>query len=206
MCSDGSLVAAAGELAGPCSGFLKANKPSPELHLWAWDVSGAPQPDRVRALVHMRGRIRPAAPIVEKVLREQWLEDVACFDPRLVVLTVRGDSGTTTQQHVVPLDDYQSAEPDPMTGWEAGWLSHLSRDHESDLRRLAQQQVPLHADDVVRPWYTDSSCIELRIYRGGTTEDLHIPFPYSVRCGCEAIAVLQEMVSSNPTAPRRPQA
>ena len=199
---DGSVVAPLEELGGPCADRLAAGAPSPVLELWAWDLSDAPQPDRLRAKVYLQGRVRPITIAPGESGADRV--DCACFDPGLVRLTVYGHGGADVQSWPVPIAEFRSAPLDPLAGWERGWLRHLDRDHRHDLRVLASRYTCLRAQDVVRPWRADRHGIVLRVYRQHEVCDVDVPFGPGVACGCGAKEALQNLLTNTPAPDHTP--
>lgn len=190
-------MAPLGELAGPCAERLEAGLPSPMLDLWAWDLCDVPQPDRVRARVHLRGRVRQVH--VVGPLQRYWADEpVACFSPEIITLSVVRAGGSRTDMQVVALPEFQAARPDPLAGWERSWIRHLSEHHSDELGRLTERHMSLVQSDVVRPWRATRSGIAVRVYRANVTNSIPLPFPWQVNCGCEANRAFEQLVGELP--------
>lgn len=206
---EGEVLCNARHAAGPCVVHLLRGRPSPPLDLWAADVGGAAQPDRLRGAVRARGVITPVdEPVDDDVLSSLHADrldnPVVAFVPESVHVVPYDPARGWVAPVEVPLPDYEIALPDPLAGWEQGWLAHLAGHHESDLRELADGRVGLLADDVVRPLLADERGLTLRVYAaGGSPRDIQVGFPRLARCGHDAVAALRTLVG--PPASRPPQ-
>ena len=152
MTTDGAVIAPLRELAGPCGERVLAGEPSPLLDLRSWDLCEAPQPDRVRAIVRLRGHVHRVQPHQASALRARWGEELACFDPRTVEVTEAPGPGARTRRWIVPIADYRAAQLDPLVGWERQWVRHLGAHHPNHLRSLAARHTRMTDRDIVHPW------------------------------------------------------
>src|SRR6185369_15194984 len=104
------------------------------------------------------------------------------------------DVGAVT---VVPLRDYASARPDPLSGTEAALLGHLVTGHPGELRRLAEL-VPPEVRAGAVPVALDRYGLVLRC----GTEDVRLPFGAPVQCPRELPARMRELLARAGATPR----
>lgn len=183
---------------GPCARRLLAGEASPRLDLIATDVTAVPQPDRVRAVVRMTGRVEAcAAPrhcFLQQHLGLEPGEPMARFLPDLVSLKHRDNSGRPLHTHVKAAD-YAAARSDPLAAWEARWTTHLDTGHAAHLRKFVERDVALTSQHTVRALQADSTGLTVRIYGPDDTRDHHVAFPTPARCGCQAIRAFHQLVA-----------
>lgn len=202
--ADGSLLLCApptgsGEPGSPLA--LAGRLPGPVLTASLTDVAGVPQPDRVRGRVRLTGALGvvdgPLPAGVAAHLGAGPGRPVLRLRPHRVAIDWRVGTQQAGWQRVDPAA-YAAARPDPLAGWEAGWTSHLDRDHPGLAAALARSVRPdLDPALVVRPLLVDRGGLTLRVDHGrGRTEDLHLPLGREVRCGCDAKLALQELVDT----------
>lgn len=193
----GRVIVDARDAVGRCLPYLLAGRVSPAVDLLAVDVATTPQPDRIRATVRMHGTIAVIAePLPEAQRRHLGLEPadpVARFTPASVRVDWRVESPTTA---ALEPGVFAAARPDPLTGWESGWLRHLDADHRPLLARLVEDVTGLLHGESVRALLADSTGIVVRVYGTGSTRDVRIPFPAPVGCGCQAIRAFSALVSA----------
>ncbi|KPI20916.1 Protein of unknown function DUF2470 [Actinobacteria bacterium OK074] len=123
------------------------------------DVAPVPVRSRIRARVWIAGWFAPE-------------EEQLAFRPTRVVL--RQPSGAV----VVDLDDYASADPDPLTTAESRLLTHLADCHADAVERLTRLVEPdsLHGAVRVQPLAVDRHGLTLRIERVRGHGDVRLTF------------------------------
>lgn len=173
--ADGTLWSTTTDLAGRCRAHLRSGATSPMLSVWAWDIADVPQPDRMRAMVHLRGKVRLVTNRVSCSLAEYWNQDVACFTPRSVVFNTYVPGSGFAHKHVVALPTYRAASPDTWAKNEGEWLRRLDKKHSAELRDIVQQHTTLGITDTVKPLALTQRAITCRIYRSTHVEDITVP-------------------------------
>ncbi|PID53707.1 MAG: hypothetical protein CSA58_11525 [Micrococcales bacterium] len=192
----GSVWAPIDDLAGPCGDRLRTHSQSPLLDMWAWDISDVPQPDRLRAVIHLRGQVRLPRDNEADALVLHWGEDVACFTPKIVIAKVNSLGRGLSTSHVIALNSYRCATADPLAGWEGVWMRHLAQHHQNEVRQLARHHTCLRKEDVVKPLSADEGGLVLRVYRDGEAEDVPVPFAAPVRSSCEAVRATETLLAT----------
>lgn len=195
---DGGILLHPQRSLGPCARRLLAGEASPRLDLVAIDVTAVPQPDRVRAVVRMTGRIE-ACTAPRHCFLQQHLglapgDSMARFVPDLVSLEHRDDSGRRLSTHVTTAA-YAAAVSDPLAAWDARWSTHLDTGHAAHLRRFVERRALLTPQHTVRALQTDSTGLTLRIYSPDGTRDHRVAFAAPARCGCQAIRAFHQLVA-----------
>lgn len=167
---------------------------SPAVSAVMLDVGPVPAADRLRGRVVMTGRPRPVsrrlpAPLVgflcgeERAPGRQLLE----LSPQTIHLEwhVEGDLAQT-----VDPQEYAAARPDPLAGWEEGFLRHLADDHGDLLAPLAARLGhDVAPDERVRPVLADTDGVVLRVVdRSGCARDVRLGFDSPASCGCDVVA------------------
>lgn len=161
----------------------------------AVDVATVPQADRVRGDVTLTG---PVYDVVEPLPAGMRLHltgsDQPADDTRLIrlvpdriALSWRCETvdGQPVARQIV-LEDYRSAFPDPLLGYEAEWLPHLQADHSDLLTGLARYELGWDEDpEDVRALSIDRYGLVLRVRHCGVQNDLRIGFDKTVACGCD---------------------
>ena len=196
--------------------------PPTQVTVTATDVTGVPQPDRVRGTLRSTGTLEASRdPLPDGVAAYLAGTDpelieapgpVLRFRPQRISLRWRCETSGDPEWSEVPLEDYRHAWPDPLVGLEGRWLPHLQRDHAALLRSLAAQSDPGQSDagqsdagqtcaglahDVdVRPLGLDRFGIVLRLYDADGHRDTRVPFARPVRCGCDLHAAFAELVGT----------
>ena len=149
----------------------------------------------------LRGRPRPVrrrlpAPLVAFLCDEE-------NSPGRPILELRPESVTLdgrvegTGVVIVPVEEYAAAQPDPLAGWEAGFLRHLDADHAALLPGLARLAGPgLPADWRVRPVLADARGLVLRASApdGSEQHDVRLSFPTPAVCGCDAVEAFNALL------------
>lgn len=193
--SDGSLLLLA-PVDSPGAVFRVAPRLPPQIvTVTTVDVASVPQLDRIRGTLRLTGPMRPASdPLpagVHTHLAGPDPRDLATAGPVLrlqpsrVSLTWHCEDGIESLS--IPVEDYQSAFPDPVMEFENRWLPHLHRDHSELLRALAVYAHP-DLDDLadVRPLSLDRFGLVLRMYADdGRHQDTRLSWGRPVACGCE---------------------
>ncbi|MEU8588857.1 DUF2470 domain-containing protein [Streptomyces sp. NPDC048664] len=121
------------------------------------------------APVPMRSRIRARLWLAGRLVRE---DDRLAFEPTRVAL--RRSNGVA----VVDLQEYATAEPDPLAEAEARLLTHLADAHPDAVERLAGLVDPdcLQGAVRVRPLAVDRHGLTLRVERAGDHGDARLTF------------------------------
>ena len=171
--------------------------PAPDRDATVVDVSGVPQPDRVRGTVRLRGPVGLAEPTPQlaQFLRVSSETPVLRLTPRRVSLDWRVQTIIEPLEHRIPVSAYADAPLDPLAGWEAGWTAHLDQQHPSlvaDLARRLDPELPPQAR--VRPVLADAEGLVLRAYAEDGVRDLRVDFPRAATCACEALRALGDLV------------
>ncbi|HEU4363096.1 MAG TPA: DUF2470 domain-containing protein [Mycobacterium sp.] len=159
------------------------------------DHAPLPLRERVRALVWVRGRLRPV-PLSEVA---DLLDRIAVDDPNPVLLQVRSarsgpadDSeaqytllrltmesvvvADTTGAESVPVGELLAAQPDPFCSIEANWLRHLNATHPEVVARLTAR-LPLRLQHApVHPLAIDRYGIWLRVEGADGDHDVRLAF------------------------------
>lgn len=190
----GNLLLRADRAAGPCLHRMLEGAPSPVLQVLVSDLTPVPQPDRLRARVHLTGRVELIAlrgrPEIAHRLGATADEPLVRFVPDSVYLE-RAHAGGGP----VPAQAYRRARPDPLAGWESAWLTRLHREDPELLRLLAHACRPLGENDRVSGLAADSHGITLRIYAGAGVRDLRLDFARPAPCPCRARRSLDELIN-----------
>ena len=145
---DGSLLFCAPSVSAGDDGFLSAcsvlpgGLPRPVLVATALDVSGVPQPDRVRGVARLTGALEPVSGPLPDGVREHLRADggdrpVLRLRPQRVAVDWRVDRCEVGAVAVEPAA-YARAGLDPLVGWESEWAGHLARDHGDAVDALAR--------------------------------------------------------------------
>lgn len=174
---------------------------SPLVSAVMLDVAPVPAADRVRGRVVMTGRPRP----VERRLPPQ-LVSFLCGEetsPGRRLMELRPDtihlSWHVEGDHAEPVEpaDYAAARPDPLAGWEGGFLRHLHADHADLLGPLAARLGhDVRAGDRLRPVLADAHGVVLRtVGDDGTSHDVRLGFGRPAACGCDAVAAFNDWLA-----------
>jgi hypothetical protein len=181
---------------------LLEGKASGIFHLVASDVTPVPQPDRLRGVLTLYGRLEldahaPCEPVRRHLLLEPD-EAAVRFVPYSVALSWRvGPSIVEARRtNEVPLASYRSASHDPLADWEGGWLAHLDRDHDRQMRDLVASRYALTDVDLVHPIGVDANGFVMRVYALADVTDVWIPFSRPVGSPEEAVAGFQELLTT----------
>jgi hypothetical protein len=123
------------------------------------DVAPVPVRSRIRARLWLAGSLEPE-------------EDQLAFRPTRIAL--RRANGVV----VVDLDEYASAQPDPLATVEAGLLTHLAGAHPDAVQRLTRLVDPAGLQGAVRvqPLAVDRHGLTLRIERARDHGDVRLTF------------------------------
>ncbi len=174
---------------------------SPLVSAVMLDVAPVPAADRVRGRVVMTGRPRP----VERRLPPQ-LVSFLCGEetsPGRQLLELR-PATVHLEWHVegeraeaVDPEEYAVARPDPLAGWEGGFLRHLHADHSDLLGPLAERLGhDVGAHERLRPVLADAHGVVLRaVGIDGASHDVRLGFDRQATCGCDAVAAFNEWLA-----------
>lgn len=195
----GALLFSMTEAAPDCADLVVPGWPGPTIQARASDVSGVAHPGRVRGVVDLSGTGEVlAADTLEESVREGLREPVGGVVVRLVPDSIalewtveRRRAGHPVVD--VPAEEYAAAGVDALAGWQDGWITHLDAHHRETLRGLVADRV--QPVSVVRPVLADERGLVLREHIGTCRRDLRVPFPSSVRCGCEATRALRDLLA-----------
>ncbi|MEU3858873.1 DUF2470 domain-containing protein [Streptomyces sp. NPDC028722] len=156
---DGTVLLAVPDDSALFAAALCAPRQEPAALLEFADVAPVPVRDRIRARLHLSGRLAPCA-------------GTLLFRPTRVVL--RESSGPV----VVAPDEFAAARPDPLTEAEPRLLTHLADAHPDAVERLTRLVRPesLHAATRVAPLAVDRHGLTLRIERRRAHGDVRLPF------------------------------
>jgi hypothetical protein len=148
------------------------------------DHTPLPLRSPVRALVWIRGRLRPVpAPLVPALL-----DVIATDDPNPELLQVNSTMSLmwlrtesvviadSTGAEAVAVDDLLAARPDPFCVMESGWLQHIDSDHREVLDLLASRLPAPMRRGRVRPLGLDRYGVRLRVERDDGDHDVRLPF------------------------------
>ncbi len=182
-----------------CAQRITPDTRGPLLDLLAVDVTSVLRPDRVRGMVRMTGTLEIYPGPVRENLAEHLGVDpdaqVARLVPEHVSLEWRVETPAGRPLHtVIDEEDYAAAPVDPLGGWEDGWMAHLDAHHRETLRGVVSRLAPIAPDASVRPILADELGMVVRVTQGATVNDLRVPFPQIVTCGCEAVQALNSLV------------
>lgn len=171
----------------------------------AVDVATVPQADRLRGEVTLSG---PIHAVVEPLPAGMRLHLTGSETPdeatQLIQLVpdavalrwrceARADEPVTRR---VALEDYRSAFPDPLLGYEAEWLPHLQADHGELLVALARYELGWEEDPQdVRALGIDRYGLVLRVRDCGVQLDVRISFDSTVTCGCDVRAAFSTLLA-----------
>lgn len=144
--------------------------------------------ERVRALVWMRGHVRPVAP----ELVRPTLARLADLRPDHRLLDVGGslellrldlDSVVVADgggAEAVPLDALAAAGPDPFWREEPIWLRHLDAHRPDLLARMARRLPGRPRSAAIRPLSIDRYGVRLRFESADGDTDMRLPFDHPV--------------------------
>lgn len=195
----GSVVFAGRSVARGCLMRLLAGAPSPTLDVTAVDVASVPQPDRVRGVLRMSGRVELCTdPLDAEVLEHLGVrptDPVVRFVPEDVSLDWRVER-PAGRPLPVPLPMFAGARPDGLVAWEGPWADHLAG-HHGDVARTLVRRVTDVSDDVrLHPVLADEGGVVIRVYEEGDHRDVRVPFPRRVQCPCEAVSALDLLLAT----------
>jgi len=162
----------------------------PAVTLQLTELCAVSARERVRARVTLGGRlsVRPDPGLTDRSSR----------------LLIRVDSVTVEDAgvHVVPVEEYHDAEPDPLHSGAAEQLQHLAAHHPEAidlLSRLCDRRALIGVTRIL-PVTLDRYGIVLRVERLRDHRDVRLPFTRRVDTGAEAATELHHLL----TRARRP--
>ncbi|MBW3085075.1 hypothetical protein KEM60_01267 [Austwickia sp. TVS 96-490-7B] len=198
---NGSVIFSLDDMPAQCVPHAAPGRPGPALDLMAVDVSSVSGPDRIRGTVRLTGTLD----ILEGPFRDELCEHLDIAENSLIgrlsptwlslEWRVETPEGTPTLQEV-DIDDYHLAPVDPLAGWQDRWTAHLFADHQQALRSIAAGHVEMPEGTAVRPMLADAFGMVLRLSDGSGWQDLRVPFPQAVACGCEAVQAFNLLVET----------
>jgi hypothetical protein len=87
---------------------------------------------------------------------------------------------------MIAIGDYRSSFPDPLLGYEAGWLPHLQAHHGEVLFEIARHELGWdEPPSDVRALGIDRYGLVLRVREADGACDLRVAFDQTVVCGCD---------------------
>ncbi|MGR6968566.1 DUF2470 domain-containing protein [Streptomyces cynarae] len=160
VAADGRVLLLPPEGSALPTAALCAPRGEPSVVLEFADVAPVPVRSRIRARLWLAGEVEPEG-------------DRLALRPTRIAL--RRANGVV----VVDLDEYASAEPDPLVAAEARLLTHLADAHPDAVQRLTRLVDPgsLHGAVRVQPLAVDRHGLTLRIERARDHGDVRLPFP-----------------------------
>ena len=159
MAEDGRVLLKVPEDSALLTAAICAPRGEPSAVLEFADVAPVPVRNRIRARLWLAGWFVPE-------------DGRLAFQATRVVL--REPSGAV----VVDLDEFATAEPDPLALAEARLLTHLADCHADAIERLTRLVEPdsLHGAVRVQPLAVDRHGLTLRIERARAHGDVRLPF------------------------------
>lgn len=149
-------------------------------------TDNAPLPLRepVRALVWLRGVVRPVPENAQRALAGEvaaelphpQLLDVGHGATLLRLVIGTAVLADATGAESVPAAQVRSALPDPFCQMEAAWLHHLDADHPDIIEQLARRLPPRLRTGDVHPLAIDRYGLTLRVEGHDGDHDVRLPF------------------------------
>ncbi|HET6151663.1 MAG TPA: DUF2470 domain-containing protein [Marmoricola sp.] len=159
------------------------------------DVATVPQPDRIRGTVTLVGLMHDVVEPLPAGMRMHLTGSQEPDDRTRLVRLVPDRIGLAWRcetvvgepvDQMIAIEDYRTAFPDPLLGYEAAWLPHLQADHGDVLVEIARHELGWdHAPSDVRALGIDRYGVVLRVREPDGSRDLRIAFDRAVVCGCD---------------------